>query len=116
MIKNPDSWKDADGILNQLNINGLDFMKWNFDCNFKLDYDGEILSISSRFYPPYGYYGPGWDGYITLYLGDKSVYEKEIKCNNLTDLKKQAEIEVNKIIKKVRKIIFKIFKKHNLKI
>lgn len=27
--------------------------KWSWDCGFKLDFDGSLLSINSRFYPPH---------------------------------------------------------------
>lgn len=28
-------------------------VKWSWDCGLKLDYDGPILRVSSRFYPPH---------------------------------------------------------------
>ena len=65
--------------------------KWKFDCGFKLDFDGPIVSVSSRFYPPKTHYGPKWDGNVTINIFDIKIIKKEFKCNTLNDLKNEVE-------------------------
>jgi len=65
--------------------------KWSFDCGFKLDFDGPIVDISSRFYPPKKHYGEGWDGAITVIIMGKELLEEKIQADSLDELKNKAE-------------------------
>ena len=65
--------------------------RWGFDCGFKLDFDGPLVDVSSRFYPPKTYYGEKWDGTITVLVLGEKVIEHEIEADSLDDLKKAAE-------------------------
>lgn len=79
--------------------------KWSWDCGLKLDYDGDICKISSRFYPPhkssieYGKY----HGTISVYVGDNEIHKHEVEAKTLDDLKKIAEIYSSKVIEKITK-------------
>lgn len=65
--------------------------KWDWDCNFKLDFDGDLVYIESRFYPPTGHYGKKWDGKLKVYVLGNCVLEKEFECETLEQLKKEVE-------------------------
>ncbi len=62
----PESWEEAHRWEESANEekDGLHEPHWKFDCGFKLDFDGPLLDISSRFYPPANYYVSevGWEG------------------------------------------------------
>lgn len=116
----PISWEEAYKI--EADMNGIEFTNakethlyikekgydmpvWDFDCNFKLDYDGPILKISSRFYPPVGRYGgDSWDGDVSVYIVGKLVSEKRFDCPTLIGLKSEVEKYVKSIIDKVKNI------------
>jgi len=86
--------------------------KWSWDCNFKLDYDGSLLSISSRFYPPHKTTSNCWEGTVLVnFLGEK-VFRKEFKCGTLDELKIEVEKfkeEYSNVAKKRLKMLFKTF-------
>ena len=65
--------------------------KWKWDCNFKLNFDGDLLSIESRFYPPIKHYGDNWDGKLRVRLFDNIILEKDFECKTLEELKKEVE-------------------------
>lgn len=77
---------------------------WIFDCGFKLDYDGGILTINSRFYPPKAHYGDTWDGSVHIELMGKHVESKSFDCPTLEELKKQVDEYVNGIITKIENL------------
>lgn len=64
---------------------------WKWDCGFKLDYDGPVLSFSSRFYPPKTHYGSTWDGSVTVLLLGQEIDEKDFDCETLHELRTQVE-------------------------
>lgn len=105
----PKDWDEAKLIQEKLNENiDEDTIqpKWNWDCNFKLDYDGPLLNVSSRFYPPIKQYGEeGWDGTVYVSLLDKQVGTKQFNCKTLEELQKQ----VNEYIKSIHEKISKVF-------
>lgn len=85
--------------------------KWSWDCGLKLDYDGDICKISSRFYPPhkssieYGKY----HGTISVYIGDDEIHKHEVEAKTLDDLKTIAESYSAKIIEKITTNIMAAF-------
>lgn len=105
----PESWEQAREIEEKLNggkdkeemVKQFQEPVWSFDCGFKLDYDGPILRISSRFYPPKTHYGPTWDGTVKAYILDKQITEKKFDCKSLTDLKTEVDTYVNSIREKI---------------
>ena len=74
---------------------------WKWDCGFKLDYDGGLMSVSIRFYPPKSNYGETWDGTVTVYIFDKEVEEKKFDCETLEELKRAVEEYVNGLRSKI---------------
>lgn len=64
---------------------------WSWDCGFKLDYDGPLVSVSSRFYPPKSHYGPTWDGTVHIRVLDKEVVTKQFDCATLEELREKVE-------------------------
>lgn len=65
--------------------------QWKFDCGFKLDYDGELVRVSSRFYPPKTHYGPTWDGSVSIYFLQNKICSKKFDCETLEELHTQVE-------------------------
>jgi hypothetical protein len=65
--------------------------KWNWDCNFKLDFDGSLVYIESRFYPPHYNRGDYWEGTLNVRVLGDSILEKEFKCDTLDELKEEVE-------------------------
>ena len=108
----PESWEQAREIEKGLN-GGItkdddewqDKPRWSFDCGFKLDYDGDLLRVSSRFYPPKTHYGITWDGHVGVFLFGEKVLDKEFDCPSLEELKSQVEAFVNEISGKVKAAI-----------
>lgn len=98
----------------QENANGEDnLIKWSWDCGLKLDYDGDVCRISSRFYPPHkssSDYGK-YHGTITVMIGDavEDIHKHEIEADTLDELQKLAEDYVSKILDKMHKAIRAVF-------
>lgn len=89
-------------------------IKWSWDCGLKLDYDGDICCISSRFYPPHkssSDYGK-YHGTITVMIGDsvKNLHEHKVEAETLDELKNVVEDYVSKIIVKIHNSIRAVFK------
>lgn len=84
---------------------------WSWDCGLKLDYDGDLCRISSRFYPPhknsesYGKYS----GNITVYVGDDEIHKHKVEAFTLDELKKNVEAYVSNIIEKINIKIKSVF-------
>jgi len=76
---------------------------WGSDCSFKTDFDGPIIHISSRFYPPAEHYGPKWDGTCCIYFLSKEICSKDFKCDTIDELKKEVEKYVKNYCKKLKK-------------
>ncbi|MBN8833732.1 MAG: hypothetical protein J0H76_05065 [Sphingobacteriales bacterium] len=100
----PNDWDEAYKLEKQLN-NDEEFDRedlpfnptWKFDCCFKLDYDGSLVRISSRFYPPKTHYGATWDGNVTVYFLGEKVSKRAFDCPTLDELKSQVEAYVKSI-------------------
>ncbi|KKK96907.1 hypothetical protein LCGC14_2658050, partial [marine sediment metagenome] len=91
----PTDYDEADLILEGMNKGkSEDGPMWCWDCGFKLDYDGDILRVSSRFYPPKTHYGPTWDGTVTFSLLGDELIKKKFDCKTLDDLVKEVELFV----------------------
>ena len=101
----PNDYKKAHDITDEWNKTTIDGMKWSFDCGFKLDYDGDIVTISSRFYSPKKYYGGGWNGTVDIYVMDDSdpISSKKFDEKTLITLKDSVEKYILKLKKKIRR-------------
>lgn len=87
----PKDFKEADAWAEKANEDNEDGPKWSFDCGFKLDYDGPVISVSSRFYPPTTHGGSTWDGTVSVFFFDKEIREKKFDCKTLDELKSEVE-------------------------
>ncbi len=79
--------------------------EWSFDCGFKLDLDGPLISISSRFYPPKTHYGSTWDGVLSVNFMNETIKEKKFDCPTLEDLKKEVDAYILKLTEKLKLFI-----------
>lgn len=101
----PKDWDEARRIEEKLNEGKAEGEpRWGFDCGFKLDYDGELLRISSRFYPPKTHYGATWDGTVSVYFLDEEVSQKKFDCATLEELQTKVEEYVDSVKKNIGKI------------
>lgn len=64
--------------------------KWNWDCGFKLDFDGSLLSINSRFYPPKNE-SDWWVGKLHVVLFGEIILTKEFKEATLDEIRESVE-------------------------
>jgi hypothetical protein len=98
----PKDWEEARSIEIIMNKNKLEYEpQWRFDCGFKLDYDCDLLSISSRFYPPKTHYGGSWDGIVKIVFCGNKIYERNFDCVSLDELQLQVETYVKQIFTKI---------------
>jgi hypothetical protein len=95
----PRSWDEAHEWEDSANKDSS--IRWRFDCGFKLDYDGPLLSISSRFYPPYPHYGPLWSGTIHVLLANVEVARSDVSSETLDGLKEKVDAFVGEIERRV---------------
>jgi hypothetical protein len=86
------NWENAKEWIDKSNTE-YDFPnpKWKFDCGFKLDYDGSIISISSRFYPPHRNSTNVWEGKVAIYIFQEKITEKDFTNHDLDCLKEEVE-------------------------
>ena len=92
----PDNFEQADSWADKANEEKTEYEpKWSFDCGFKLDFDGPIVNVSSRFYPPKTHYGPKWDGTVTVSILWKTAIEKKFECETLDELRVEVEKYMN---------------------
>lgn len=98
----PESWNEAHAWEELANENSLDYdPQWKFDCGFKLDYDGPLIHVSSRFYPPAAFYGPTWDGTVEIIIGNDVVEQREFDCKSLDELRSQVEAYVKNVRERI---------------
>lgn len=97
----PKNWNDAYAWIDRVNKNKNEHYepKWKFDCGFKLDYDGPILSVTSRFYPPKTHYGDKWDGAVEILFFGKCIYRRRFEEDTLDDLRYKVESFVREKVK-----------------
>lgn len=82
--------------------------KWSWDCNFKLDFDGALLTVSSRLYPPHKNVSNWWKGSVKINLLDKEILQKEFKCSTLNQLKEEVELFTNQYTEKAKIALMQI--------
>lgn len=80
--------------------------KWSWDCNFKLDFNGSLLSVSSRFYPPHYNDGNWWEGKMQIFFLEEKLIEKEFKHDTLDELQTKVEEYTKKVTTELRNILF----------
>jgi len=97
----PTDWEQAKIIQKHLNKDKIT-PKWEFDCGFKLDCDGPIVEVSSRFYPPTTHGGSTWDGYVHIYFFGEEIEKKKFDCLSLEELQIQVGQYINNIADKIK--------------
>ncbi len=106
------NWDIAQQIVNKLNqVDDEEDLqsnsaKWSFDCGFKLDFDGGLIIVSSRFYPEKVNETIQWSG--NLYIRNcfaNLLIQKEIKSESLTDLKVQVDKIIKDCVEKINKAL-----------
>jgi hypothetical protein len=100
----PTSWDQANQWESQANTNSYKLHEptWKWDCGFKLDYDGPVVSFSSRFYPPKTHYGPKWGGTVTVLILGEEMQEKPFESDSLEELRSQVETFKTDVVDKLR--------------
>jgi hypothetical protein len=78
--------------------------KWKWDSSFKLDFDGALLSINSRFYPPLNK-NDQWEGNLNVVFLNKIILTKKFKENTLEKLRISVEKYLKNYTNNVEKII-----------
>ena len=90
------NWMNAEIWQEKANLEKEDYdPAWSWDCGFKLDFDGSLVRVSSRFYPPHKNSSGIWEGKVTIRLLDEILIEKELKNSDLNYLKTETENFVN---------------------
>lgn len=79
--------------------------EWSWDCGFKLDYDGGLINVSSRFYPPKTHQGNTWDGNVSISIGGKEIKRTAFDCETLEELKNEVENHIKEIKTKIESMI-----------
>ena len=98
----PRDWDKAKAWVEKVNSCSGDYNpKWSFDCGFKLDFNGPIAGVSSRFYPPKTHYGPNWDGDVNIFVLGRNVKTIKIIKPSLEELRARVEEIVREIAKKL---------------
>jgi len=94
------NWEEAEEWIDKSNIKKEYYEpKWKFDCGFKLDFDGSLVRVSSRFYPPHKNTSNIWEGKIQILILNNTIIEKEFKNINLDLLKIDVEDFIEHYIK-----------------
>ena len=89
---NANDWQDKANAKKEI----FDEPKWSWDCNFKLDFDGSLVRVISRFYPPHKTSSNCWEGTVTVKLLNIELLKKEFKCDNLDELKTEVEKSIKR--------------------
>lgn len=84
---------------------------WSWDCGLKLDFDGDLVSVSSRFYPPHKSHADfgKYYGSVNVRIVEKDIYKKEFEADTLSELCTNVENFVMNISEEIEKSILLIF-------
>lgn len=80
---------------------------WSWDCGLKIDYDGSLIEVSSRFYPPHkshADYGK-YSGTVSIFAGGEVFEEKEFEADTLEGLATAAEQYVAAVEERIKKLL-----------
>jgi len=83
-------WKDAEKWQENQNDKLKGDIKWRWDCGFKLDFDGGIVTVESRFYPPHKNNHNGWEGTMTFNIMGEKWTSFNLKKDTLDEIKNEA--------------------------
>lgn len=74
---------------------------WSWDCGLKLDYDGGLMHVSSRFYQVNE---DIFDGSVSFYIGDEAIFNREFSSKHIEVMKKDVEEYVRAITENVKQL------------
>lgn len=74
---------------------------WSWDCGLKLDFDGGILRVSSRFYQVRE---DVFDGSVSFYIGDAELFNREFSSKHIDYLKKEVEEYVKAVTENIKQL------------
>jgi hypothetical protein len=102
----PKTWEEAYAIEAKMNEGKQENCEplWDFDCGFKLDFDGPLVKVSSRFYPPKSFDSKIWDGSVQIYMGNTDLGLREFNCETLEQLRSEVETYMNEIREKIKSV------------
>lgn len=102
----PRDWESALAWEREANKNNENTIepKWKWDCGMKLDYDGALIRIDSRFYPPKTHSGPQWVGSVAVIILNRCVMEQEFSCETLEELRSDVEKFKDKLLESIREV------------
>lgn len=72
---------------------------WSWDCGLKLDYDGPLVRVSSRFYQVQENI---FDGSVSFYIGDDEIYNREFNSKHIDILKEKVEQYVKDVTESIK--------------
>lgn len=99
-------WQKARILIEGFNEGIEDDPKWDFDVSFKLDYDGDIVRVSSRFYPPPKNKSGKWEGGVSILLMGKSFIDKDgFVADTIYELKPMVEEYVSQVMDKIKTVL-----------
>lgn len=61
---------------------------WSWDCNHKLDFDGPLLRVSSRFYQERDKI---YSGSVDFVMGEKPIFSREFSSRHIENLQNVVE-------------------------
>ena len=74
---------------------------WSWDCGLKLDFDGGLMRVSSRFYQG----GEDiFDGSVSFYIGDVELFKREFSSRHIDVLKKEVEEYVKAVTENIQQL------------
>ena len=75
--------------------------RWAWDCGLKLDFDGGLLRVSSRFYQV----GDNiFDGSVSFMIGDTMIFNREFSSRHIDILKDHVEKHVSSVTMNIGKL------------
>lgn len=80
---------------------------WDWDCQFKLDFDGDVLSIASRFRRSdrHGPLDGAWEGTVWVYLLSNLITQQGFKGKDVNEIRDKAEAYVQDLATKIKAAI-----------
>lgn len=97
------TWENANNWIEKINRDKSDYEpKWKWDCNFKLDFDGGLISVTSRFYPPNKNKSKKWEGTLSIIILDTTITKKSFINEDLDKLKEEVEIFIKHYIEIIK--------------
>lgn len=100
------NWEDAEAWAKGSNVDKQSDRiepNWSWDCGFKLDFDGALVHVSSRFYPmKLQDSSVVFDGSVSFYVNDDEIFNQEFSLRCLDSLKNKVESYVVSVANNIK--------------